>query len=175
MRGFFRELLITLALAVAVFLLLQTVIQTRDVIGRSMEPTLYDGERLIIDRVSYRLHEPERGDIVIFHPPNNPQTVYIKRIIGLPGDVVEVMDGAVYVNGQELDEPYIKDKPKYTLAATEIPAEEYFVLGDNRTNSNDSHNGWTVAEESIIGKAWVVIWPPDEWPVFAASTYAIEP
>ena len=163
MRTFFREIIITLFLAVIIFFVLQATVQSFVVIGSSMEPNLQEGERLIVNKFVYNMHRPERGDIIVFNPPNNQKTDYVKRIIGLPGETVEVKDGAVYINGQRLSEPYVKNTPKYTVSPQKIPNNEYFVLGDNRNNSNDSHNGWTVDEESIIGKTWISIWPPTEW------------
>ena len=131
-----------------------------------MEPSLQDGQQLLINKVVYHLHEPERGDIIIFHPPppySPKATPFIKRIIALPGDTIEVKNGEVYVNGSKLDEPYIKELPTYNLQQKKIPENEYFVLGDNRNNANDSHTGWTVPRQNIIGKAWLSIWPPGEW------------
>jgi signal peptidase I len=131
-----------------------------------MEPSLQNGQQLLVNKVVYYFHEPERGDVIILHPPPpyNPETTpFIKRIIALPGDTIEVKNGAVYVNGSKLDEPYIKESPAYSFQQQKIPEDEYFVLGDNRNNTNDSHNGWTVPRQNIIGKAWLSIWPPGEW------------
>jgi len=131
-----------------------------------MEPGLQDEQQILINKVVYYFHEPERGDVIILRPPPpyNPEaTPFIKRIIALPGDTIEVKNGAVYVNGLKLDEPYIKEPPAYNLQQKKIPENEYFVLGDNRNNANDSHNGWTVPRQNIIGKAWLSIWPPGEW------------
>ena len=163
MKAFLREILVTLILAIVVFFALQATVQSFIVVGSSMEPGLYAGQRLLIIKVAYAFGEPERGDIIVFHPPDNRQVDYIKRIVALPGDTIEVKEGAIYVNGSQLNEPYIKDPPRYTIHEQKIARNEYFVLGDNRNNSNDSHNGWTVPHQNIIGKAWLSIWPPDEW------------
>lgn len=163
MKTFFREFLITLILAVVVFFLLQTTIQTFVVVGVSMDPSLQDGQRLLVNKVVYYLHEPERGDVIVFQPFNDRRADYIKRTIALPGDTVEVKKGAVYVNDSQLNEPYIKNPPNYTTEQQKIPGDNYFVLGDNRNNSDDSHNGWVVPRENIVGKAWLSIWPPDKW------------
>jgi len=131
-----------------------------------MEPGLQNGQQLLINKVVYYFHEPERGDVIILHPPPpySPKTTpFIKRIIALSGDTVEVKNGVVYVNGSELDEPYIKEPPGYNFQQKKIPENEYFVLGDNRNNASDSHNGWTVPRQNIIGKTWLSIWPPSEW------------
>ncbi len=167
MRTLLRDILVTLVVALIIFFLLRATIQTSVVITGSMEPTLQIGQRLLINKVSYKFHEPEAGDIVTFNLPDNPKATLIKRIIGLPGDTVEVKMGAVYVNGSPLDEPYIKDPPTYIFHEYEIPENNYFVLGDNRNNSGDSHTGWTMPRQSIIGKAWITIWPPGRWGLVA--------
>lgn len=163
MKAFFREIVVTAILALAIFFLLRFTIDTVIVVGVSMEPSFHNGQRILVSKVSYRLHEPDRGDVIIFQPANEIKGDFIKRIIALPNDTVAIKDGAVYVNGEELSEPYIKTAPRYYLEEMEIPANRYFVLGDNRNNSNDSHNGWVVPKENIVGKAWVSIWPPGEW------------
>ena len=168
MKGFVKELLITLGLAVAIFLLLQMTIQSSIVLGSSMEPGLENGQRLIVNKAIYHFEEPKRGDVIIFHSPSNYQTDYIKRVIGLPGDTIEITGGVVYVNGSPLTEDYIKAPPNYSYGPFVVPDGNYFVLGDNRTNSNDSHTGWTVPAQSIIGKAWLSIWPPSDWGVVHA-------
>jgi len=165
MKTFLRQILGTLILAGAIFFLLQFTLQSSIVVGSSMEPNFQQSQRLIINKLTYKFHEPERGDVIVFHPPDNYQVDYIKRIIGLPGDTVEVEKETVYVNGSPLSEPYIKDFPSYTLDQYEVPENHYFVLGDNRNNSNDSHNGWTLPRQNIIGKAWLSIWPPIDWGV----------
>ena len=164
MKAFFREVLITTVLALAIFFLLRFTIDTVIVVGISMEPSFHSGQRILVSKVAYRLHEPERGDVIVFRPAdNNGQGEFIKRIIALPNDTVEIKDGAVYVNGKKLNEPYIKSPPSYRIAEQKIPPNNYFVLGDNRNRSNDSHNGWVVPRQNIIGKAWLSIWPPSEW------------
>ena len=164
MRPLFRDILITLALAAAIFFLLHITLQSFVVVERCMEPNFQEGERLLVNKVVYHFHDPERGDVIILHPPFDPELVYIKRIIALPRETVEIKDGAVYVNGTKLDEKdYIKEPPAYTFPLTEIPEGEYFVLCDNRNNANDSHKWGTVPRENIIGKAWLSFWPLSEW------------
>ena len=163
MKASLREIGITLVLAVVIFLLLQVTIQNTVVIGPSMKPNLNNRQQLLINKIAYAFRKPERGDVITFHSPNNSRTNLIKRVIGLPGDFIEIKNGVVYVNGSQLDEPYIADSPTYTLTELEIPENSYFVLGDNRNSSNDSHNGWTVPHQNIIGKAWLSIWQPSEW------------
>ncbi|MFC2032641.1 signal peptidase I [Chloroflexota bacterium] len=163
MRTIFRELLGTLILALIIFLILQATIQSVIVIGPSMQPGLESKQRLLLNKAVYYFHEPEKGDVIVFHPPLTPRSDYIKRIIASPGDTIEVKEGLVYVNGLELHEPYIKATPHYTLPEQGIPEDNYFVLGDNRNNSQDSHNDWMVKREAIKGKVWLSIWPPDKW------------
>jgi signal peptidase I len=156
LKGYLKELLITLGLALIIFLLLRTVIQSSQVFDISMQPTLIAGQRLIVIKT---LYTPQRGDIVVVYPPYENQRQYVKRLIGLPGDTVEVKNGLVYLNGVALKEPYIKAAPTYTMAAKVLPEDAYFVLGDNRNNSSDSHLNWTVTRHNIVGKAWLRFWP----------------
>jgi signal peptidase I len=165
MRDFFRDFVITIILAVVIFFALQFSMGNFVVIGASMQPSFYEEERVVVSKLAYKFHEPERGDVVVFLPPGNMEDDLIKRIIGLPGETVEVRDGVVYVNNLPLDEPYIKQAPNYQYSVEVVPENEYWVLGDNRNNSNDSHTGWTVPREDMIGKAWLIIWPPDKWQV----------
>ena len=165
MKSFSRDILVTILIAMLSFFVMHASIQSAVVIGPSMEPTVEEQQRLLVNKLVYFFHAPERGDVVIFQPPNKSQPDYIKRIIGVPGDTVEIKNGYVYLNSKKLDEPYIKDRPTYNLSAKRLAENNYFVLGDNRNNSNDSHNGWTVTRPDIIGKAWLRIWPPNEWGV----------
>jgi signal peptidase I len=171
MKTFLREVLGTLVLAIAIFLIIQATLQSSVVIGSSMEPNLHNGHRVLINKVVYSFHEPERGDIVVFTPPDSiaSNNDYIKRIIGMPGEVVEIKDGIIYIlqedgNTLVLDEgEYIYEFPKDSFLSDKIPADSYFVLGDNRNNSNDSRGGWMVTRQDIVGKAWLLIWPITEW------------
>lgn len=160
---YIRDLIITVVIAVAVFALLQVTVGSFKVYGLSMMPSVHDGEYIIVNKVAYCFDDPQRGEVVVFHSPNNSRSDLIKRIIALPGDTVEVKDGIVFVNDAPLVEPYISEPPKYLFYHREIPEGNYFVLGDNRNNSIDSHKGWTVPRENIIGKTCFTYWPPPEW------------
>ncbi len=127
-----------------------------------MEPTLHNGQYLVISKVTLWLHPPERGDVIVFLPPNNPNEDYIKRIIGLPGERVEIRDGAIWVDEVLVEETYIANPTPYA-GAWSLGDKEYFVLGDNRGNSSDSHSWGLLPEENIVGKAWLCYWPPENW------------
>ncbi len=169
LKPFFREVLVTLVLALAIFFTIQATIQSSIVLYSSMEPNIHEGQRIIISKVTYCCHEPERGDIIVFPNPDDPDEDYIKRIIGLPGEVVEMEDGIVYIHQPDgsiltLDETeYIDDPAKNYFISDTIPEDNYFVLGDNRNNSTDSRRGWTVPRDAIVGKAWLSIWPMADW------------
>ncbi len=161
-RSLVREILETVLLTAVLFLVINTVTGRSQVNGSSMEPTLHNGQYLIISKITYWIHPPERGDIIVLHPPNNFGEDYIKRIVGLPGERIEVRDGKVWVEGVALDEPYIASAPNYPGTWT-LGEEEYLVLGDNRNDSSDSHSWGPLEEESIVGKAWLSYWPPGHW------------
>jgi signal peptidase I len=164
----FRENIAIVPFAVLLFFGFRAVIQPYYISGPSMENTFQNNERLLLDKLVYKFHAPQRGDIIAFHPPVASTEPYIKRIIGLPGEQVVIQNGTVtiYVADSShftLDEPYIKQPPDYNYTSIVIPANEYFVLGDNRNNSTDSSHGWLVSRNEIIGKAWLNIWPVSLW------------
>lgn len=166
MKAFLRDVLTTFLLAAVVYVGLSYTIQDYVVRQSSMEPNFHEGQRVLVNKVAYKFHAPGRGDVIILHPPQSPDPKaipFIKRIIALPGDSVDIKNGEVRINGVKLNEPYIKGPPNYTYHLSKIPENEYFVLGDNRANSEDSHLGWTVPRQNIIGKAWLSIWPLDKW------------
>jgi signal peptidase I len=173
MKKVLREILITLLLAVVIVIITQATVQSSVVIGSSMEPNLHNGQRLLINKVVYFFHAPERGDVIVFTPPDSigSENDYIKRIIGLPGEMVELKDGVVYIHQEDgtiltLDEEeFITFPSTGSFLGETILLDAYFVLGDNRNNSNDSRGGWLVSLESIVGKAWLSIWPSSEWGV----------
>jgi signal peptidase I len=168
----FREIVETLLLTAVIFVLVNTVTGRFRIDGSSMEPNLHDGEYVIVNRVVYHLHAPERGDIIVFRRDAGGKE-YIKRVIGLPGDVVQVQAGHVMVNGVPLDEPYLSQPPAYTMEPRQVAPNEYFVLGDNRNNSSDSHSSLgLIPLASIDGKAWVTYWPPKDWGLVPHYVYA---
>jgi signal peptidase I len=144
----------------------QFVAEARYIPSESMLPTLKVNDRLIIDKVSYHLNKPQRGDIVVFNPTKALEEqkfhdAFIKRVIGLPGDRVAVRGGRVFINEQPLRENYIQERPQYELETVTVPNDSYMVLGDNRNNSYDSHYWGFVPKEKIIGRAVVRFWPFD--------------
>ncbi len=172
-----REVLETITLTVLMFMVFRFAVQNYRVDGHSMVPTLQDQQYILVDKAAYLFHPPERGDVIVFAYPVDPSQDYVKRIIGIPGDRVEVtQDGFVYVNGVEIHEPYISE-PTNPYAPTDLvlKADQYFVLGDNRGDSSDSRAWGPVPRQNIIGKASLVYWPlnalhliPGESAVFAA-------
>ena len=171
-----RELLETLILTVVTYLLVRTFLfETYRVVGQSMEPTLQQDQRLIVSKLSYRLHKPQRGDIVVFHDPQDPSRNLIKRIIGLPGEIVEVRNGQVFVNEQPLDEPYLDSYNMRAEPPIPVPDGYYFVMGDNRNNSSDSRSWGALAAAKIVGKAAFTYWPVRLWGPAPHETYGAEP
>ena len=172
-KTFIRDTITVLAVAAVIILVLQFVIQKFVVEGSSMNFTLHDGQQLLVNKIVYRFHEPERGDIIVFHPPPEiDEDDFIKRIIGLPGEKVVIANGKVIIHKadgslMQLDEPYITRPANRDFEGGIIPEGEYFVMGDNRVNSSDSRTGWTLKEEDIIGKAWISVWPIGDWGLIA--------
>jgi signal peptidase I len=153
-----RELGETLLIAGMLFLAVNLFTARIRVEGGSMEPSLHDGEFVVINRLAYRWNDPQRGEIIVFRFPLDPERRFIKRIIGLPGDTVTVNEGEVLVNNLPLQEPYVSAPPRYDGTWT-VEDGHVFVLGDNRNNSSDSQNWGSLRTEEIIGKAIIVYWP----------------
>ncbi len=192
-RALVWEIVQTVLLTIAIFLAVRSVVQNFRVEGASMDPTLHSGQYLLINKVTYARVDgtvldrfvddatpndqanfifggPQRGDIVVFRSPGADKD-FIKRVIALPGETVRIQNGRVFVNGKPIDEPYIKHRATYDLEQKTVPPGAYFVLGDNRPNSSDSHLGWFVPADNVIGRAWVSYWPPTYWGVMAAAAY----
>jgi len=157
-----REILETILLTVIIILAVKTVTGQFEVRGSSMEPSLHDGQYLIISKLAYWFQTPDRGEVIVFHPPTHPYEDYIKRVIGLPGETVEIRSGQISINGVQLKEPYIASLGSYS-GEWVLKNEEYFVLGDNRRNSSDSHTWGVLPRDHIVGKSWVCYWPPEYW------------
>ena len=194
MRELVRELIETVLLALAIFLTLQFSVQNFRVEGSSMQSTLEDGQYLLVNKIVYfridrdsitsllpfldggtdadetlfAFHQPRRGEVIIFHFPRDPSRDFVKRVIGVPGDTVEIRRGQVYVNDIALDERYITHPDGRTVALTRIGPESYYVLGDNRGASQDSRDWGTVPTENIICRAWVSYWPLENFSVLRA-------
>jgi signal peptidase I len=182
-----RELVETLLLALLVFLAVRASFQNFKVDGNSMYPTLENGEFLIVNKLVYSevdvdklskflpfldsgnspkryvFHGPERGDIVVLQDPRDPSVDLIKRVIGLPGETVEIVNGVVFVNGLMLEEPYITEPWHYTGSQVVLGSDEYFVMGDNRDNSKDSRSVGAIPKDLIIGKAMLTYWPANDF------------
>jgi len=159
-----RDALETVLLSLGIFWLVTTfVVQTFRVVGSSMEPALHDSQYLIVNKLAYRLYEPRRGDIVVFEFPQNVEREFIKRVIGLPGEKVEMKAGQVYVNDQPLKEAYIPHLGNSSWGPKVLGQNELFVLGDNRLNSHDSRSWGSLPRRNLTGKAWFCYWPPQHW------------
>lgn len=180
-----REVAEVVVLAIILYFGISFAVQAVHVEGLSMYATLDDNDYLIANKIDYRLHPPQRGDIIILRPPTNNSLDFIKRVIALPGERLLIRDGHVYINGHLLDEPYLPEAwttlnnpaPWSVGNGAVIPANEYFVMGDNRNRSQDSRIFGPISRDRIDGKAWFRIWPLDHFgniykqePVLETST-----
>jgi signal peptidase I len=164
-----RELVETVVLSLIIFLLIRQVVQNYRIESHSMQPNFYEGQFILVNKLAYKLGTPARGEVVVFHNPNNTDEDYIKRVIGLPGDVVRVENQTIFINDQVLDQPYRPNPfPEgYTFGPVLVPANHIFVMGDNRPNSSDSRRPreqggiGPIDESLIVGKAWLRVWPLD--------------
>lgn len=183
MTAVMREILEAAALAVVVFILIQASAQNFRVEGSSMSPTLEGQQYLLVNKLvyfkldtarlsglvpfwkvdestpSHAFRPPKFGEIIVFRFPNEPNRDFVKRVIGLPGDIVEIVDGEVKINGAVYREPYLKENFSYNMAAQHLQEGEYFVMGDNRSHSNDSRNWGPVPQENVVGRVWLIYWP----------------
>ena len=165
-----REIVEILALTLLIFLVVRFVVQSYHIDGHSMDPGLHQDQFVMVNKTSYLFSSPERGDVIVFHAPTDTSQDFIKRIIGLPGDTVQIDAQHVYVNGKELNETYVSVPYNRQGAKWTIPANEYFVMGDNRPVSDDSRDWGFVPKDYIIGKAVIVFWPLNE--IHFMDTYA---
>jgi len=161
--GFLGDILESLIIAIVLAVIIRTFIfQPFYIPSGSMMPTLYRGDRIIVSKLSYRFHPPQRGDIIVFRYPHNPKKTYIKRLIGLGGETVTLADGRLYIDGRETPEPYLPPNTYFPdFGPVKVPEGSYFLLGDNRMNSEDSRVWGFLDRRLIIGKAVLVYWPLD--------------
>jgi signal peptidase I len=200
-RGVVKELLETAVFILLVFLIVRGVVQNFKIEGQSMQPNLHTNQYILVNKIIYfhfdlnaplrllpgqwdpkiiyPIRMPRRGDVVVFEYPRDFSKDYIKRVIGLPGETVEIRDGNVYVNNNLLDEPYLQGTPTTcrpedacSRGPVTVPTGSVFVMGDNRPNSSDSREWDTLPLDRIIGKAWVSYWPTEYWGAIPAPVYA---
>lgn len=163
-KPLWREIIETVGGAVILSVIIMVFIaRAFTVDGPSMQPTLLSGERLLIDKITYRFRPPTRGDIVVFKYPADPNTFFIKRVIGVPGDRIEIISGRVYVNDELLEEEYIQSPTVSGMDSVAVPEGHFFVLGDNRGNSQDSRSPSVghVPKALVVGRALLRYWPPE--------------
>ena len=199
MRLKWRDIAETIILTVVIFLLVRASAENFRVEGRSMEPTLSNGQFILINKIGYwRIDRdlintvfpdasepagdgdtvylfapPQRGDVIVFQYPRDPNKAYIKRVIGIPGDTVEIVDGRVILNGMPLEEDYLFDEPRYESPPREVPSGYFYVLGDNRNNSSDSHVWGLVPDSFVVGRAWLSWWPPENLGFLPATAVGV--
>ena len=186
MREFIRELIETVLLSLAVFLALHLSIQNFRVEGSSMVPTLTEDQYIIANKIIYSsisvdtvaaflpfiqpsgegdslytFHPPRHGEIIIFNSPSDQSRDLVKRVIGIPGDRIEIQAGQVIRNGEPIEEPYVVNKDRRTYDPVEVPENSYYVLGDNRRSSSDSRDWGFLSDEHVVGRGWVSYWPAD--------------
>jgi len=158
-----REIVETIALTLIIFLVIRFAIQSYRVSGVSMQPGLQTDEYVLVNKIAYLFHPPERGDVIVFHFPLDTSQDFIKRVIALPGDTVTYDSSTVQVDGVMLNEPYISQAYNPDAKTIKVPANAYFVLGDNRPASDDSRDWGFVPKEDLVGKAVIVYWPFSNW------------
>jgi signal peptidase I len=201
-RGVVRELLETALFILLVFFIVRGIVQNFKIEGSSMEPTLFTGQYILVNklvyfhfdlnapfrllpgqeelsqRIVYPFHQPRRGDIVVFEYPRDVSKDYIKRVIGLPGDQVEIRDGNVFINGEQLDQPFLKGAPTYCVGGYScnggvmtVPEGHIFVMGDNRANSSDSREWGELPLDRVVGQAWLIYYPVSDWGLVPHQPY----
>ncbi|MBV7336872.1 signal peptidase I [Chloroflexi bacterium TSY] len=160
-----REVTETIVLALIIFLLMRQVVQNYRIESQSMEPNFSEGQFILVNKLSYILGEPNRGDVVVFHNPNNTDQDFIKRVIGLPGDTLQITNQQVFINHTVLDEEYIQYEIRSgeELGPFVIEPGNLFVMGDNRPNSSDSRFFGQLSQDLLVGKAWLRVWPANRW------------
>jgi len=197
MRGFYREFIETIALAVFLVLVIQSAVQNYRVEGPSMEPLLHSGDRVAVSKLQtiqvdaehaaarlpmvgadagefwHPFGELDYGDVVVFKWPRDPRQNFVKRVIGLPGDTVRIELGAVFVNGVPMDEPYVELEYRQSINDHVVGEDSYYVLGDNRAQSDDSRHWGDVPRENMVGKVMFTYWPVDRFAMLSAFVPAL--
>lgn len=177
-RGVMREITETLLLVVAIYALVNLSTARFVVEGRSMEPNFHSDEFVIVSRLAYIIGEPQRGDVIVFHYDVENKRDFIKRIIGLPGEYIQMKNGLVYIDGEPIDEPYVQALCRSATCRDRewtLGEDEFFVLGDNRNSSQDSHDFGPIKRSQIVGRAWVRYWPPEDWTIISHHEYGAPP
>ncbi|MEI8166788.1 MAG: signal peptidase I [Chloroflexales bacterium] len=205
-RRVVRELLETALFILLVFFIVRGIVQNFKIEGSSMEPTLHTSQYILVNklvyfhfdlnaplrllpgqeklsqRIIYPFHQPQRGDIVVFEYPRDVSKDYIKRVIGLPGDQLEVRDGKVFINGTQIDQPFLQGASTFCLTGgacqsgpVHVPAGEIFVMGDNRGNSSDSREWGALPLDRVVGQAWVIYYPVADWGLVPHQAYPALP
>ena len=174
-KSFARDLIEVAVLALVLYFLIQFAVQTIHVMGPSMQNTLQNDDFLIASKIDYKLHEPQRGDIVIFQPNNSAINDYIKRIIAQPNDHLRITHAQIFINGKLLKEDYLPETWTYLDTWNNgnediVPADSYFVMGDNRNRSSDSRVIGYQKKDQFLGKAWVRIWPLTSFAIFSPDS-----
>jgi len=167
-----RDAVEMLLLIATIYTLVNLATARAIVEGASMQPNFYTNQLVIVNRFAYYFGKPQRGDVVVLHNPQDPSEDFIKRVVGLPGELVEIRQGRVYANGTELEEAYI---PRFCTSGCDgswiLDDEQYFVLGDNRPNSHDSHSFGPIDRKLIVGRAWIRYWPVPDIAVIPGQNY----
>lgn len=165
-----REIIETIVVALLIFIVVRFAVQTFRVDGISMQPGLHNDEYVMVDKLAYIFHQPSRGDVIVFHYPLDTTQDFIKRVIGLPGDTIRYNNTSIWVDGVLLKEPYISSAENDNSDSLKVPPNEYFVMGDNRPESDDSRSWGFVPNYDLIGKAVVVYWPVPNWELIPTYT-----
>ncbi len=158
-----REIVETIVLTILIFFVIRAVIQSYRIDGVSMQPSFQTDEYVLVNKISYLFHPPQRGDVIVFHWPIDTNRDFIKRVIGVPGDTITIDSSTVRVNGVLLKEPYISMNANPVAQTRKLGPDDYFVMGDNRVNSDDSRDWGVLNKKFIIGKATAVYWPTNHW------------
>ena len=162
-KSFLLDMLETLLLTIVIYAVLSTFIGRFKVLSVSMEPTLHEGQYLLISKQTHKIWPLRRGDVIVFQFPRNLEKNYIKRLVGLPGETVELRNGKLYINGELTPEPWLSKEIRTSSGKWHVGEDEYFVMGDNRNNSSDSRAWGAVSKKLVIGKALLCYWPVERW------------